>query len=331
MRNAARSLLPLYINPSSFLIEEGMRWKRGQRLKLVSEEEAPESTRAIFRDIRDSLGVPVVPTVYQAYAAFPQFLELHWRVFQPVLQTAHFFLVGSRLAAEAYTRAHNYFEICSLRRRESARVPTTLSLAQVLDYYQYLDPLQLLVTAAQMQAFEGPTGGPQRTREPARHPQFTIAPALMSDQHASPGLQRSWNERKRVLELALVSDEHRALACWPEFYAEYWTALRELLQSPVYADCQFRLAESALSMTSELPVRVEVGLPQMLEAGLSDEQVTAVMRMNEALMQALTGVVLDITFARIGYEGGTRGEPGPHTGPASEHTASPEGSPIRAA
>jgi len=309
-----------------------MRWKRGQRLKLVSESEAQGPTRAILQEARESLGVPVVPLLYQAYAAFPEFLQLHWQAFRPVVQTAEFFLIGGRLTAEAYTRAHNYFEICALRRRESlTQVPTILSLGQVLDYYQYVDPLQLLVVAAQMQAFEGAVGEPQPNLKPAHHPQFPLAPSLMADDCANPGLQRSWNERRRILELAFVSDEHRALACWPEFYTDYWAALRELLQSPVCADCQFRLAESALGMANELPVRVECGLPQLLEAGLTDEQVTSVMRVNEALMQAITGLVLDITFARIGYEGGTRSQPGPHKGPASEHAPSPAGSPIRAA
>jgi hypothetical protein len=276
--------------------------------------------------------VPVVPLLYQAYAAFPEFLQLHWQAFRPLLETAHFFLIGSRLAAEAYTRAHNYFDISALRRRESTtQLPTVPPLGQVLDYYQYLDPLELLVAAAQMQAFEGAVGEARPSPEPAQHPQFPLAPSLMADDCANPGLQRSWNERARILELAFVSDEHRALACWPEFYAEYWAALKELLQSPVYADCQFRLAESALGMTSELPVRVETGLPQLIEAGLTDEQVTSVMRINEALMQAMTGLVLDITFARIGYEGGTRRQPGPHKGAASDRATPPAGSPIRAA
>jgi len=35
---------------------------------------------------------------------------------------------------------------------------------------------------------------------------------------------------------------------------------------------------------------------------MSDEQVTSVARINEALMQVMTGLLVDVTFARIGCE-----------------------------
>ena len=309
-----------------------MRWKRGQRPRLVSETEAPAPTREILRQVRESLGLPVVPSLYQAYAAFPQFLEVHWQAFRPALQSAQFFYLGCRLAAESYTRAHNYFEIRPLCQPESgAPIPGELSLPEVLDYYQYLDPLLLLIAAAQMRAFEEAVGQPMRGSQAARHPDFAAAPQLVCGEHAGPGLQRSWNERKRLLELAFVADEHRALARWPDFYVEYWAVLKELLRSPVYADCQYRLGESALAMASELPVRVETGVSQLLDAGLSDEQITSVMRMNEAFMQALTGLVLDITFARIGGEAAHRAETTPHKPQATESYGQDAGSPVRAA
>jgi len=306
-----------------------MRWKRGNRLKLVSESAAPGPTREIFREVRESLGVPAVPKLYQAYAALPEFLELHWRAFRPALQSRQFFLLGARLAAESYTRAHNYFDVPSLHPPEADPQAPDLSISQVLDYYQYLDPLLLLISAAQMQAFEGPVGQPQEIPEPAYHPEFALSPSLLSDGRVGVGLQPAWQERQRALDPGLISDEHCALASWPEFYSEYWAALWDLLQSPVYADCQYRLADSALNMASELPVRVETSISQLLDGGLDDEQITAVVRINEASLQALTGVVLDVTFARIGLE--TTGKHGPHQGPTSDPAAQQTGSPVRAA
>ncbi len=309
-----------------------MRWKRGQRLKLVSESEASGSTREILDEVRRSLGVPAVPKLYQAYAAFPQFLEIHWQAFRPVLQSRQFFLLGSRLYAESYTRAHNYFDIdsfppCNSTTKES----TSPSLSEVLEYYQYLDPLLLLISAAQMQAFEGPVGQPTRNVKPAEHPEFASEPCLLRDGQANPVLQRCWNARRRATELAFVSDEHRALACWPEFYAKYWRALKELLESPVFADCQYRLGDSALSMAGELPLGVETSVTQLLDAGMTDEQVASVAHINQAFMQALTGLVLDITFARIGFDKETSGKNPPPRNPPTKLVGEKTGSPIRAA
>jgi hypothetical protein len=134
---------------------------------------------------------------------------------------------------------------------------------------------------------------------------FPVSPCLLADSQTTPTVHRIWDERRRILELAFISDEHRSLACWPDFYRQYWASLRKLLQSPLYTDCQYRIGESAWSMTHELPVIVETGVSQLLEFGMQDEEVSSLARINEAFMQAMTGLVLDITFARIGCDGGT--------------------------
>ena len=282
-----------------------MRWKRGSRPRLVSETDAPPRTREIFTEVRERLGLPVVPALYQAYAVFPDFLELHWQSFRPLIESRQFFVLGARLAAECYTRAHNYFAVDGLDGHEvQPAVDATLPLSQVLDYYQYLDPFLLLITAAQMQAFEGAAGESLEAPDGARHASFPVAPRLLGDSEATGAVQRIWEERRRILELAFVSDEHRALACWPEFYQQYWAELKNLLQSPLYADCQYRIGESAMKLARELPVSIDTAIPQLLDAGLDNDQVYSLVRVNEAFMQALTGLLLDITFARIGLEGG---------------------------
>jgi hypothetical protein len=315
-----------------------MRWKRGNRLQLLNESEAPPRIRGIFSEMRERLGLPVVPALYQAYAVFPEFLERHWRSFRPILASRQFFVLGARLAAESYTRAHNYFAIRDLDEGESAPAgETSLSLSQVLDYYQYLDPLLLLITAAQMQAFEGMAAGPGGMTDDARHATFPVAPRLLCDPEATPQVQRIWEERRRILELAFVSDEHRALACWPNFYQQYWAALKSLLQSPLYEDCQYRIGESALRLARELPISEGTTIPDLLEAGLNSEQLSSLVHVNEAFMQAFTGLLLDITFARIGSEGGNRKDgthpgDGPDEKPMQSETAVDKaGVPTRAA
>ena len=176
-----------------------MRWKRGNRLRLASEAEASPRTREIFAEVRERLGLPVVPLLYRAYAVFPDFLELHWQSFRPLIESRQFFVLGARLAAECYTRAHNYFAVDSLSGLEAEPAANvTLPLPQVLDYYQYLDPFLLLITAAQMQAFEGAAGESLETPANARHASFTVAPRLLSDSEATAGVQRIWEERRRM-------------------------------------------------------------------------------------------------------------------------------------
>lgn len=307
-----------------------MRWKRGNRLKLIGEDDAPPRTREIFDELRQALGVPLVPALYRAYGAFPRFLELHWEAFRPVVQSRQFFTLGARAAAESYTRVHNYFAIRGLTASESNSAAPVLPLPQILDYYQYLDPLLLLISSAQMQAFEGPIGH-NGSPEPPNHPKFLVAPELLDDADASPEVQHIWEERRRLLEVALTSDEHRALACWPDFYREYWPSLKNMLDSPLYADCQYRIGESAWTMVQELPVRVETSVSQLLEAGMDGEELSSLVRINEAFMQAMTGLVLDITFARIACDGGTRTQTPPQKTPSKAAVKRKTKSPTKAA
>ena len=283
-----------------------MRWKRGNRLRLVGEGEAPPKTRQIFDEICHSLGVPSVPVLYQAYAVFPRFLEWHWETFRPAIQSRQFFSLGARLAAESYTRAHSYLGIDSLTVCDGVAQGTShLPLGQVLDYYQYLDPLVLLISSAQMQAFEGAVGRAGSPEAPL-HPTFSVAPELVKDAEASAIVQRIWSERRRLLEIAFISEEHRALARWPQFYREYWGSLKKSITSPLYSDTQYRIGESAWTMVQELPVRLETSVSQLIDAGMDGEELSSLVRINEAFMQAMAGLVLDVTFARIACDGGTR-------------------------
>ena len=268
-----------------------MRWKRGNRLKLVGEAEASARICILFDEVRHALGVTAVPFLYQIYAAYPGFLELHWEVFGPVIASQQFSQLGDRLAAESYTRAHNYFDILDLGLRAStipasAGIAPESCLSKVLDYYQYLDPRLLLIAAAQVQAVEGPIGQAQEGMQPRGHSAPRAAPALLIEEGAPPSIRRIWEERRRLIEIAFVSEEHRALAMWPAFYQEYWLALRKLAQSPLYHDCQYRIEESAWSLARELPARIETSIPRLLQAGLTEEDVSSLVRIHETVIHA---------------------------------------------
>jgi len=288
-----------------------MRWKRGSRLKLVSEAEASPPIRAIFDEVRHNLGVPAVPILYQAYAAVPRFLEFHWEAFRPAVQTKDFFRMGERLAAEAYTRAQSYFAIPDLRALREPGVSSEAEadigpLVRTLGYYQYLDPLLILITVAQMQALDGIVGSVDGQVEQGSPKSIAIPPELAEVEHITPAVQRIWEERRRTLDLAFVPDEHRAAAMWPALYQQCWNSLKDLVASPLYADCQYRIGESAWGLVRDLPVQIETDISRLLEAGLTDEEISFLAHANESLIAAFTGMLLDVTFMRIACEGGSR-------------------------
>src|SRR5437868_15551812 len=112
--------------------------ERRGKLKLVRECEAQGRTCEIFDELKQALGIPFVPVVYQAFAAYPEFLEQHWQVFSPLLATEQFFLLGERLRGEAYTRMHNYFQIpdlCAPLTEMSCSEGAKHQLGEVIDLF----------------------------------------------------------------------------------------------------------------------------------------------------------------------------------------------------
>src|ERR1051325_10739024 len=113
-----------------------MPWRKGNRLRLVSEQPADEATRAIYADIRRTLGLPALQLFYPALGVYPTFLRLHWEAVRPVAASQQLFDAASCLRADAYTRAHNYFELPDLSAHARRPIPDAKTvLGEIVDAY----------------------------------------------------------------------------------------------------------------------------------------------------------------------------------------------------
>lgn len=283
-----------------------MPWKIGNRLRLVREHEASPEIRTIFEEIKRSLGLPYVPIIYQAYARLPLFLAAHWQRFQPVINSRNFFDVADRLRADAYTRAHNYFDIPDLCERVqdmSFSSGTKEELTETIEQFYYVDPILLLISAAQQQAFEGATGVSTPASPPV-HSEFKTKPVFVDDESASPEVSKVFEESKKSLGLPAVMSDFRALARWPDFLRSYWKLLEPFLASPLYQECQYGGLETAWALARELPGPFELTVSQMTDAGMHEDDIASVVRLTQAFTRGLSGSVLNISIAKIGLEGG---------------------------
>ncbi len=286
-----------------------MSWKRGNRLPLVAEREAQGRTAEIYQEIRAALGVPHVSLIFQAYAAYPPFLEMHWTRLQPLVATREFFALADRLRADAYTRMHNYFDIPDLTARmEALRLSTGArqEVNELVELFQYANPLLLLIESAQLQGFEGAVGAPGAGTAPAEHPVFETPPIRVSEEVAGTHVRKLFDEIKHTLDVPIVGTTFRALARWPDFLAVYWEVLRGIVRSPMYQECMHGIRESAWNLVRELPGTFELTVDQLADAGMPDEDVASVVRITDTFVKDLTAMLLHIVMAKIGLEGGTR-------------------------
>ena len=286
-----------------------MPWRKGNKLKLVREADADDRIRSIYEDIKVTLGVPYVNVIFQAYAAYPEFLEKHWRAFMPILEKHDFFELADRLRGEAYTRMHNYFaipDLCAHLTQERLSPGVLEELTAVVELFHYNNPPLLLLAAAQLQAFEVRVGRERPQSGPADHAVFTTKPALIEEETAPPEVRHTFEEMKRTLVVPLINTDFRAFARWPDFFTSYWEALKPILESPVYSESQQGMRESAWSLAREIPGTIDLTVSHLIDDGLNDDQLADVIRITDLFVRILSDLVLDVAVAKIGMEGGNR-------------------------
>lgn len=288
-----------------------MPLSRKRRLALVREADASGRTLEIFQEIKTALGVPHVNIIFQAYGAYPRFLESMWKTLRPAVETRDFFQHADRLRAEAYTRTHNYFsvpDLCSSIRDIHFSAGAQHELTDVVELFHYNNPLLLLITALQLQAFED---GPAHLRSAAtgaEHPVISEKPVQITEESAPAPTRKIYDEIKRTLGGGFLNADYQALARWPDFLHMYWNAFKPMAASPLYGESRHSLRESALTLASDLPNAPRLSVEHMQEIGLTDEEISAAIHITEEFLDNLSGLVLNVVFAKIALEGGNRSQ-----------------------
>lgn len=285
-----------------------MPWRRGNKLKFVRGKDAQGRTAEIYEDIKSTLGVPLVNVMYQAWAAYPAFLDLHWRAVKPALESQQFYRLGDRLRADAYTRTHNYFSIPDLCHQvEDLRFSTGAreELAEAVELFHYSDALLMLIVCAQLQAFDTHSTRPWEAAAPALRPVFERRPVLIEEEMAPGPVKKIYEDIKRTNGCPFINTEYRALARWPDFLSAYWQLLKPMMQAPMYAECRYAMRETAWSLAREVRFASDVSVSQLSDAGMEDEDVAALVRITEMFVKNFSGLLLNIAAAKIGMEGGT--------------------------
>ncbi len=289
-----------------------MPWRKGNRLRLVTEEEADDATRRIFGEIKRALGLPFLKLFYPALAMYPAFLRLHWEAVKAIAGSRELFSAADRLRADAYTRAHNYFRMpdLSVHQKPALVGSESVDIGAVADFYHYVEPLLLLLACYQLQSMEGVAGDDAATLTPQPPPPVPQPPVCGVDERSAPAaLKKQFEEIRRLLDSPFLNPEYPAFACRPDFFGAYWDALKRMIASPVYDECRYGVRATAWSLASRLPGPTELSIDQLLDASLTAEDIASIARILELFVSNLSAQLLNISAAKIALEGGNLGVP----------------------
>jgi hypothetical protein len=298
-----------------------MPLSRKRRLPLVREADATGGTLEIYQEIKSALGVPHVNVIFQAYGVYPRFLELMWKGIRPAIEKREFFVLADRLRAEAYTRTHNYFsvpDLCSTIREVHFSSGALQELTEAVELFHYNNPLLLLIVAVQLQAFEDGPAHRRTSQIEADHPVFTQKLVKISEESAPPPIRKIYDEMKRTLGVSFINTDYQAFARWPDFLNVYWNSLKPMLASPLYGESKHAMRESAVALANDVPNAPQLSVEHMQDAGLSEEEISAAIHITEEFLELLSGLVLNVAFAKIALEGGNQMRARRKTGTADQ-------------
>lgn len=173
------------------------------------------------------------------------------------------------------------------------------------ELFHYNASVILLIAAIQMRAFDTAIGRDREGPTPGQHPAFYYSPLALDEETAPAATRRIFDEMRRGLGIPFLTVAYRVCGRWPDFLADYWKLLREIIQSPVYIESQHGIRDTAWAVAAEIPRRVELTISQLLNAGIKGDDLGAIVRMHQLFVKSLSGRTQNVSVAKIGVEGGS--------------------------
>ena len=278
---------------------------------LVREPDAvDERVREAYRDIKASLRVPVVPSLFQAYASVPRFLDYTWRRLRPNVFSKPFVDRAAALGQStersvaawpiadhlSELRAHNVGESDVARIREIS--------AMLVD----MDPKTIIIAAAVRLAMGGTlvggggTGAPQPGSDAERLAQDYrgLSLAVIEERDAPLRVRALYEELKKTTAAPFVSGEFRAMGAFPDWLEVWWRDMKACVQSPRFATLRREVEDAASDAARRMPYALDLRDESLARAEISAEERTRLKGVNETLCAMLPSVVIGSGLAHRG-------------------------------
>ena len=283
-----------------------MPWNRN-KLRMVSESEAKGETAQIFAELKETLGIPHVSMAFRILASYPRFFSLFWKCARPMLETGEFFSAADEIRTQGYNQVKSGFPVPDLHAKLTELEFTERAqeeVQDVVDLYEYVNPVLLLVMAALADGFEHPEGEVKHGNLPAHHPSHPARPILVDERLAPDPTRKLYDDIKQTMGTPYLNTSYITFGRWPDFLREYWSSLKPMIGSPAYEQHRATLRKFALSAANDLPETIHLSQKTLDKAGVGHEERAMVLQTIHFFLDLLSKQVLNIAFAKVSLEGG---------------------------
>jgi hypothetical protein len=279
-------------------------------LRLVQETEADdERAIEVYRDLKHSLRVPIVASLFQAYAAWPRFLDAVWRRLRPSLLAASF-LERSQSISDAAAGAVSEWPVAdhssALSIRHSLR--EVARMRDLVELYHHLNPKLLIIASAVDGALtDGVIGGLGNTgpRKPGAsydigYDHRTVSIAFANEREAPLRVRSIFEDMRSVSDPFMIDAEHRAIATSPDWLEIWWRDCKPTYADPRRAALKEKLRTSGRTAARELPYRLALSADLLMDLGVQEAEREQIAQTNRVFCESLPGLIIDTAIARKG-------------------------------
>ncbi len=277
---------------------------------LIRESEATdERAREAFRDIKNALRVPMVHLIFQAWAAFPRFLEVVWRRLRPSVLSPQFDELASRINARVRQGTQDWpiADHAALLRARAVSEADITRMREIVELFARANPkLEILASAVDVALTGASVGGvgtkgPHREEERERPKEFRgIRFALVEERDAPPRVRSIYDDMKETLGLPFIETEYRAMASYPDWLEVWWKDCKPRAQEPRYRELATDLARTGAQCAHALPHRLYLSEQLIASCDLDESKLAELERVNRAFVQLLPGLIINMEIARRG-------------------------------
>jgi hypothetical protein len=267
----------------------------------IMPDQADEQIKPIYKDIQQTLRVPIVNLIFRTLANYPNYFVKLWEQLSPSFRTKAFEQAADNLRREALLEPMPDVPGVDLEELDDLD-----KLRGFNDTIHYVLPKLLIITTAFEKAtFNADTGGRKETEE-AKNPQEiplgaaegTTKVEMVDPDKASDRVQALFKSIKERHGHPLVSSYFRGLGNWPDFLEQTWNHLQPVVSSSDYEERKNYLIEQSENFVSRM------ALQQLQETGLDEKQSADVRAILAAFrLKFIPEMLLDAVLIKVMLDG----------------------------
>lgn len=227
--------------------------------RIYEEHEVGPELRRVYDDVRASLDLPFVPTMFKVLAGCSEYLRVAWRDLAPAAGSKEF--NAAALALDEFLRSEvleGGWKFSDQERTLAAQKISTADiavLAGVVGVFSRALPRMVLFSRLMQRGFSGGQKGRVSSAKNSPALSRLVTLHVPPEQEASLRTWMIYGDIKRTTGAKNVLDMYRVLAAFPGYLASVWVDSKR-----VFADKKFLLARDevtrrSMGLITGLPVK----------------------------------------------------------------------------